>query len=123
MTTANYLVMTAVSLVFISTAVGAIEGNDLDLGWPIPVTKTPHSSCRGTIAECLAGDGEIEMDSEINRRILATPPVLPYGVLMADFVPCRYPGVSYGNCRPGQANQYHRPCSYTNRCLHNPSSR
>lgn len=83
------------------------------------------SECRGSIAECfLAGNDddsafgmEFEMDSEINRRILATTRYISYGALRSNTVPCSRRGASYYNCRPGaQANPYSRGCSAITRC-------
>ncbi|XP_022138421.1 protein RALF-like 33 [Momordica charantia] len=81
------------------------------------------SECRGSIAECLlAGDDsgfgtEFEMDSEINRRILATMRYISYGALKRNSVPCSRRGASYYNCQPGaQANPYNRGCSAITRC-------
>ncbi|XP_062108635.1 protein RALF-like 33 [Humulus lupulus] len=79
-----------------------------------------RSACTGTIAECLiAGDDdlEMEMDSESNRRILATSRYISYGALRRNTVPCSRRGASYYNCRPGaQANPYSRGCSSITRC-------
>ncbi|KAL3531452.1 hypothetical protein ACH5RR_010774 [Cinchona calisaya] len=66
----------------------------------------------GSIAEC-----EFEMDSEINRRILATSDYISYGALQRNTVPCSRRGASYYNCRPGaEANPYTRGCSTITRC-------
>ena len=82
------------------------------LGW-IP---TKRSSCKGSIAECLAGE-EFELDSEISRRILATTKYISYGALQRNTVPCSRRGASYYNCQPGaQANPYSRGCSRITRC-------
>ncbi|CAN6982417.1 unnamed protein product [Brassica oleracea var. botrytis] len=88
--------------------------------------------CRGTIAECSVsaafgdeGDlfygggmgAEFEMDSEINRRMLATRRYISYGALRRNTVPCSRRGASYYNCRRGaQANPYSRGCSVITRC-------
>ncbi|KAJ6683055.1 PROTEIN RALF-LIKE 33 [Salix koriyanagi] len=66
---ATILILTVVGLS--STVQGS---GDHHLGW-IPTTTTTRSSIcnKGSIAECMAEDGEeFEMDTEINRRILAT---------------------------------------------------
>ncbi|XP_022743207.1 rapid alkalinization factor-like isoform X2 [Durio zibethinus] len=77
------------------------------LGW-IPTNGSP---CKGSIAECLAGE-EFELDSEISRRILATTKYISYGALQRNTVPCSRRGASYYNCQPGaQANPYNRGCS------------
>ncbi|KAH8499771.1 hypothetical protein Peur_041727 [Populus x canadensis] len=74
------------------------------------------SECRGSIAECLM-DEEFGMDTESNRRILATSRYVSYGALRRNTVPCSRRGASYYNCRPGaQANPYSRGCSRITRC-------
>ncbi|KAL1200782.1 Rapid alkalinization factor 23 [Cardamine amara subsp. amara] len=90
-----------------------------------------ETECRGSIAECsisaALGDGdlfnggemgpELEMDSEINRRILQTTRYISYGALRRNSVPCSRRGASYYNCRRGaQANPYTRGCSAITRC-------
>ncbi|KNA06236.1 hypothetical protein SOVF_182740 [Spinacia oleracea] len=76
------------------------------------------SGCKGSIGECLGGgEDEFEMDSEINRRILATNNYISYAALNRNRVPCSRRGASYYNCRPGaQANPYSRGCSAITRC-------
>ncbi|KAL9450430.1 hypothetical protein AB3S75_012218 [Citrus x aurantiifolia] len=60
---------------------------------------------------------EFELDSEINRRILATNKYISYGALQRNSVPCSRRGASYYNCQNGgQANPYHRGCSAITRC-------
>ncbi|EOY11497.1 Rapid ALkalinization Factor - like 10 [Theobroma cacao] len=81
------------------------------LGW-IPT----GSPCKGSIAECLAGE-EFQLDSEISRRILATAQYISYGALQRNTVPCSRRGASYYNCQPGaQANPYSRGCNRITRC-------
>lgn len=87
-----------------------------DFSW-IPVS-TP-STCQGSIAECMAegSGGEFEMDSESNRRILATTKYISYGALQANNVPCSRRGASYYNCQPGaEANPYSRSCTAATQC-------
>ncbi|KAE8009519.1 hypothetical protein FH972_005951 [Carpinus fangiana] len=74
--------------------------------------------CQGSIAECMgAGDDEFEMDSEINRRILATTQYISYGALQRNSVPCSLRGASYYNCKPGaQSNPYTHGCGAITRC-------
>ncbi|KAF5815446.1 putative rapid ALkalinization Factor [Helianthus annuus] len=101
----------------------AVEAaGDHHIGW-IPTT----TGCRGSMAECLAEGGdldiddmELSMDSEINRRILATNRrYISYGALSKNNVPCSRRGASYYNCRSGgQANPYSRGCSAITRCRH-----
>ncbi|KVI03990.1 rapid alkalinization factor-like [Cynara cardunculus var. scolymus] len=72
--------------------------------------------CSGSIAECMGG-GELEMESESTRRILATTNYISYGALQGNNVPCSQRGASYYNCRSGgQANPYQRGCSTITRC-------
>ncbi|KAI3773140.1 hypothetical protein L6452_04342 [Arctium lappa] len=72
--------------------------------------------CRGSIAECMGG-GEMEMESESTRRILATTDHISYGALERNNVPCSQRGTSYYNCQSGgQANPYQRGCSTITRC-------
>ncbi|CAH8305369.1 unnamed protein product [Eruca vesicaria subsp. sativa] len=90
--------------------------SDLDgLDW---ATTRVHGSsgCHGSIAECIGAEEE-EMDSEINRRILATTKYISYQSLKRNSVPCSRRGASYYNCQNGaQANPYSRGCSAIARC-------
>jgi len=82
------------------------------LSW-LPAAKP---NCHGSIAECMAND-EFQMDSESNRRILATTNYISYGALQRNTVPCSRRGASYYNCQPGaEANPYSRGCSAITRC-------
>ncbi|XP_041020407.1 protein RALF-like 33 [Juglans microcarpa x Juglans regia] len=77
----------------------------------------PELSCQGSIAECMAADDELNMDTEINRRILATTQTISYGALQRNTVPCSQRGASYYNCLSGaEANPYSRGCSAITRC-------
>ncbi|XP_043708299.1 protein RALF-like 33 [Telopea speciosissima] len=97
------------TLVISSSKVDA--SSDYQLGW-IP----ERSTCDGSIGECLEGE-EFEMDTEINRRILAAARYISYGALQRNSVPCSRRGASYYNCRRGaQANPYSRGCSRITRC-------
>ncbi|KAJ0797168.1 putative rapid ALkalinization Factor [Helianthus annuus] len=74
--------------------------------------------CKGSIAECMAA-GEMEMETESTRRILATSNYISYDALQGNNVPCSQRGASYYNCRSGgQANPYQRGCSTITRCSH-----
>ncbi|KAH7517089.1 rapid alkalinization factor [Ziziphus jujuba] len=76
----------------------------------------PTSRCQGSIAECMT-ENELDMDSESNRRILATSKYISYGALQRNTVPCSRKGASYYNCKPGaEANPYSRGCSAITRC-------
>ncbi|MQL82666.1 hypothetical protein Taro_015140 [Colocasia esculenta] len=109
------VLLAAVALAALS---GARAGEQLQpdladqlMGW-IPT----RSACKGTIAECLAGE-EFALDSESNRRILATTGYISYAALRRGSVPCSRRGASYYNCRAGaQANPYSRGCSAITRC-------
>lgn len=104
----------ALSIIFFFTFIissTATYAGDHQLGW-IPSKPT----CHGSIAECQAGD-EFAMDSEINRRMLATSNYISYEALKRDSVPCSQAGASYYNCQAGaQANPYTRGCSAITRC-------
>ncbi|KAJ8898629.1 hypothetical protein K2173_004242 [Erythroxylum novogranatense] len=103
------LVLSAL-LVISSSGVVAISGHELR--W-IP---TRASRCQGSVGECLM-ENEFDMDSESNRRILATSNYISYGALQRNTVPCSQRGASYYNCRTGaQANPYSRGCSAITRC-------
>jgi|APAra0007618328_1042625.scaffolds.fasta_scaffold32894_1 hypothetical protein len=108
----------------------AVSSQSTEFAGDFPPFET---ECRGTIAECSVsaalGDGgdlfygggemgeEFEMDSEINRRILATRRYISYGALRRNTIPCSRRGASYYNCRRGaQANPYSRGCSAITRC-------
>lgn len=72
--------------------------------------------CKGSIAECMT-ENEFEMDTEINRRVLATTQYISYGALQSDTVPCSLRGASYYNCQAGaEANPYNRGCSQITLC-------
>ncbi|XP_009604381.1 rapid alkalinization factor-like [Nicotiana tabacum] len=93
---------------------GESTGGDFDMSGWIPMKSA--DSCQGSIAECMAA-GEFEMDSESNRRILATDDYISYGALQRNTVPCSRRGASYYNCQTGaEANPYTRGCSAITRC-------
>ncbi|OIW13041.1 hypothetical protein TanjilG_17601 [Lupinus angustifolius] len=93
-------------------AITAVQGMGLE--W-VPTTVKPP--CKGSIAECMEEVEEFELDSEINRRILATSSYISYGALQRNTVPCSRRGASYYNCKTGaQANPYNRGCSAITRC-------
>ncbi|XP_004495709.1 protein RALF-like 33 [Cicer arietinum] len=108
------MICAAAILLAMSFSRTAVAGGDhqLGMGW-LPLTK---AVCEGSIAECLEDD-EFELDSEINRRILANTKYISYGALQRNTVPCSRRGASYYNCRPGaKANPYNRGCSAITRC-------
>ncbi|KAK4355686.1 hypothetical protein RND71_024657 [Anisodus tanguticus] len=93
---------------------GDANGGDFDMSGWIPMKSA--DDCQGSIAECMAA-GEFEMDSESNRRILATTDYISYGALQRNTVPCSRRGASYYNCETGaEANPYTRGCSAITRC-------
>ncbi|KAJ4766153.1 Ralf-like protein [Rhynchospora pubera] len=63
---------------------------------------------------------EMELDSEINRRVLWDYPprrYISYAALRGDAVPCERPGVPYYNCRSlPKANPYTRGCEIITLC-------
>lgn len=100
-----------VAVLFTVTVTVDAGGDFSQLNW------APEATCHGTIAECIAGREEFDMDTEINRRILATTKYISYGALQRNTVPCSQRGASYYNCRPGaEANPYNRGCSTITRC-------
>ncbi|KAD4178615.1 hypothetical protein R6Q59_022223 [Mikania micrantha] len=127
----NLLVICAVNLVIhmITLSFPAVDaapsGGDHGFGWIPATSSSVAGGCRGSMAECLAEGGgldiddmELSMDSETNRRILASNQrYISYGALSKNNVPCSRRGASYYNCRSGgQANPYSRGCSTITRC-------
>ncbi|KAF8015087.1 hypothetical protein BT93_H0780 [Corymbia citriodora subsp. variegata] len=102
--------------ILLVSSITADAGGDHELSWMLPAPMRAPG-CQGPIAECLAED-EFRMDSEINRRVLATAPHhISYDALQPGTVPCSLRGASYYNCRPGaEANPYNRPCSIITKC-------
>ncbi|WOL09499.1 protein RALF-like 33 [Canna indica] len=104
------LVPLLLSLLVAAAAAGE-AGGALPLGW-IPTL----SGCRGTIAECLAGE-EFDLGSKVTRRMLGTSNYISYVALKRDTTPCSRRGASYYNCRPGaEGNPYSRSCSSITQC-------
>lgn len=130
LTKSNYFQMAANSsslqlhvLIFIILCsfllIGAGAVVEQSFGWPA------EGGCRGSMAECMGfghghgGDDDefFDMDTEINRRILATTNYISYGALQRNTVPCSRRGASYYNCKPGaEANPYTRGCTSITRC-------
>ncbi|XP_057439354.1 rapid alkalinization factor [Lotus japonicus] len=105
------LLICATVLVAMASSVDA-GGAAVGMGW-----MSAKTLCQGSIADCMGDSSEFEMDSEINRRILATTKYISYGSLRKNTVPCSRRGASYYNCRTGaQANPYNRGCSAIARC-------
>ncbi|PIA61474.1 hypothetical protein AQUCO_00300760v1 [Aquilegia coerulea] len=112
----SLVALTHLLVIFTIMLISTVDASgDQQLGWIS--TSSSTTTCKGTIAECeLAGD-EFELDSEINRRILATTQYISYGALNKNTVPCTKRGNSYYNCQTsGQANPYTRGCSAITRC-------
>ncbi|XP_058096227.1 protein RALF-like 19 [Magnolia sinica] len=67
---------------------------------------------------------EMEMDSDINRRILAVQKkYISYDLLKKDEVPCSRPGASYYDCHElGKANPYQRGCTVITGCARDTRS-
>ncbi|KAM0962725.1 hypothetical protein EV2_022548 [Malus domestica] len=95
-----------------ASAVDFSRGHQLgDLSW-----GSTRSAAGGLITD-EDEDAEMQMDSEINRRILATSRYISYGALRRNTIPCSRRGASYYNCRPrAPANPYRRGCSSITRC-------
>ncbi|XP_010440247.1 PREDICTED: protein RALF-like 33 [Camelina sativa] len=117
LSTKSGAIITAILTVnFLLTTTAATTTSQSSVGVFMP------SRCTGSIAECSllsssSEEEEFEMDSEINRRILATTKYISYGALKRNTVPCSRRGASYYNCRRGaQANPYSRGCSAITRC-------
>ncbi|KAL3349624.1 hypothetical protein AABB24_022637 [Solanum stoloniferum] len=108
----SYLIVCVlVGAFFISMAAAGDSGS---YDWMVPARS---GECQGSIAECMAEEDEFALDSESNRRILATKKYISYGALQKNSVPCSRRGASYYNCKPGaQANPYTRGCSAITRC-------
>ncbi|KAF5462520.1 hypothetical protein F2P56_018521 [Juglans regia] len=103
--------ITAIIISASTTTFADITSIDNRLSW------VPELSCQGSIAECMAADDEHDMDTEINRRILATTQTISYGALQRNTVPCSQRGASYYNCQSSaEANPYSRGCSAITRC-------
>lgn len=103
--TALLLICATIFMLNSLSAVDASEDYQHHLGW-VP---------SGSLA--IDEEEEFELDSEINRRILATNNYISYGALQRNSVPCSRRGASYYNCQSGgQANPYKRDCSAITRC-------
>ncbi|KAG5527349.1 hypothetical protein RHGRI_028290 [Rhododendron griersonianum] len=118
-TVSSFLIIAVLSLLVVSSTAVKATGNHHEWSRWIPAAKQAEA-CRGSIGECMgagAGGGEFEMDSESNRRILATDNYISYGALQSNTVPCSVRGASYYNCQTGaQANPYSRGCSAITQC-------
>ncbi|KAL3538154.1 hypothetical protein ACH5RR_001520 [Cinchona calisaya] len=98
------------ALVFSTVSASGGGGDQFEAtGWMMMPTTTR--------SELIGDEEEFELDSESNRRILATTRYISYGALQRNSVPCSRRGQSYYNCRPGApVNPYTRGCSAITRC-------
>ncbi|KAJ0986436.1 hypothetical protein J5N97_004792 [Dioscorea zingiberensis] len=99
--------LTATSLLTHSSA------GDVDsLAWPARATQP--STCDGLTNDCVEKeDTRRRLENDMRRKVK----FISYAVLMRDLVPCSRRGNSYYNCiRSGQANPYHRGCSFITKC-------
>ncbi|XP_061357455.1 rapid alkalinization factor [Gastrolobium bilobum] len=111
-----FLMICATLLVMSSSPTAVVDAGGMGMGMGMEWISN-KSTCKGSIADCMEERDEFELDSEINRRILATTQYISYGALQRNTVPCSRRGASYYNCRPGaQANPYSRGCSAITRC-------
>ncbi|KAL5701221.1 hypothetical protein ACHQM5_026582 [Ranunculus cassubicifolius] len=99
-------------ILLVIICVSTINATSLDhqFDW---ISRKP-SFCQGSIGECESAD-EFDLDSEINRRILAEKKYISVGALKANTVPCSG-GAYYGNCASNQANVYNQACTKITRC-------
>ncbi|XP_030532518.1 rapid alkalinization factor-like [Rhodamnia argentea] len=113
----HILFLTSLIVASISTSAASAVGGD-GLAWVAAAASSGLGPCRGSVAECMADqDGEFAMDTEVNRRVLATTQYISYGALQRNTVPCSQRGASYYNCQQGaQANPYSRSCSAVTQC-------
>lgn len=110
------LLLSVLSPALIESAAGS-EMDALGVLWG----SNPRPRCEGSIGECFEDD-EMQMDSEINRRVLAGRSYISYRALRANSVPCSRRGASYYNCRStSQANPYRRSCTRITRCARSTS--
>ncbi|KAK1420481.1 hypothetical protein QVD17_22110 [Tagetes erecta] len=115
----NLLILHLVfSALVLTSLLSSVSSSADDFTWisSNPISGSGGGGCRGSIGECMTS-GEMEMESESTRRILATSNYISYGALQGNNVPCSQRGASYYNCQSGgQANPYQRGCSTITRC-------
>ncbi|KFK37938.1 hypothetical protein AALP_AA3G049600 [Arabis alpina] len=113
-TRAIYAVMAILAIVIANVESTVDFTDSLDF---VRTGSSLFSGCKGSIAECIAEEEEMEFDSDISRRILAQKRYVSYGAMKKNSVPCSRRGASYYNCQRGaQANPYRRGCSQITRC-------
>ncbi|KAI4301388.1 hypothetical protein L6164_034671 [Bauhinia variegata] len=110
----------AFNLLIVAVIMSSLGGDAIDdhrLRW-VSLPMTMRTRCHGSMAECMEeGEFEMQMESEIPRRILATNNYISYKALQRNTVPCSQRGASYYNCKPGaEANPYTRGCPTITRC-------
>ncbi|KAI8574724.1 hypothetical protein RHMOL_Rhmol01G0376500 [Rhododendron molle] len=109
-----HFLLLVVSLVVVMMSLptaGASGGHREQGSW----AAVKPSGCQGS--ECVTGEGEFDMDSEIKRRKLYSGYFICYEALQSDFVPCSQRGQSYYNCGEGaDANPYNRGCNAITQC-------
>ncbi|KAL0744343.1 hypothetical protein Bca4012_085856 [Brassica carinata] len=108
-------------IAILAIVISTVNASVGDFGGSLDFVRTGSSSlfsgCKGSIAECIAEEEEMEFDSEISRRMLAQRKYVSYGAMRKNSVPCSRRGASYYNCQRGaQANPYRRGCSTITRC-------
>ncbi|PON95480.1 Rapid alkalinization factor [Trema orientale] len=96
----------------ISNGVSVLDLNSLKIN---EIGRMEQRVCsQKKIGDCLS---ELEMDSEINRRVLAMQKrYISYETLKRDMVPCARAGAPYYNCHVGPANPYSRGCEVITGC-------
>lgn len=99
-----------------SNGVSVLDLNSLKMGEIERMEKRVCSSNK--IGDCLAVmETEMEMDSEINRRVLTMrKKFISYETLRRDMIPCARAGAPYYNCHVGPANPYSRGCEVISGC-------
>ncbi|KAL5542785.1 hypothetical protein UlMin_010495 [Ulmus minor] len=95
----------------ICNGVSVLELNSLTIGENESLEQKGRSQ---NVEKCSI---DIEMDSEINRRILAMQKrFISYETLKRDMTPCENAGASYYNCHGKRVNPYSRGCEVITGC-------
>ncbi|KAL5989841.1 hypothetical protein ACLOJK_010736 [Asimina triloba] len=79
-----------------------------------------HKSCNGSVGQCIDGEEEMSMESDITRRVLVQRKdrYISYRALRKNSIPCGRRGKSYYDCYTHiRANPYRRPCLKITGCL------
>ncbi|XP_068655467.1 rapid alkalinization factor-like [Aristolochia californica] len=103
---------------FIHAAEPSLWMSDGDSSSSEVKVSVKSDGCSGSMGEGCVWEAEMEMDSEINRRVLmAQKRYISYGSLQKDQVPCSTPGAPYYNCRShGRGVGYSRGCEVITGC-------